>query len=73
MVSQRAWCDFLSYSGGLPMVPIRVYPDERVQSAIYEAAEEFERCLAEAMGQYRAAVVASGAIATQRLEREIVL
>src|SRR5262249_2370549 len=27
LVTGRAWCDFVSYSGGLPMIPIRVYPD----------------------------------------------
>ena len=55
------------------MVPIRVYPDERVQSAIFEAAEAFEHRLADAMAQYRDAVASSGAIPTQRIEREIML
>ncbi|MGX7708005.1 YqaJ viral recombinase family protein [Methylobacterium sp. Gmos1] len=71
MVSERKWCDFLSYSGGLPMVPVRVFPDERIQSAIAETAEAFEHRLADAMAQYRDAVAASGAIPTQRIEREI--
>lgn len=42
LVTGRAWCDFISYSGGLPMVTIRVYPDDRYRAAIIEAAGEFE-------------------------------
>ena len=53
LVSEREWCDFVSYSGGQPMVTIRVYPDERVQNAIIEAAGEFEKRLAIRLEQYR--------------------
>jgi len=42
MVSERKWLDFISYSGGLPMIVIRVYPDPKIQAAIIEAATEFE-------------------------------
>lgn len=41
-VSGRKWLDFISYSGGLPMAVVRVWPDPTVQAAITEAAEEFE-------------------------------
>ncbi len=47
MVSGRNWCDHLSYCGGLPMATVRVYPDEKVQTAILEAASGFEKRLAE--------------------------
>lgn len=43
LVSERKWIDFISYCGGLPMVVIRVHPDDKVQAAILEAAEDFER------------------------------
>ena len=56
LVSERQWLDFISYSGGLPMAVIRVYPDEKVQAAIVEAATAFEAKLAEKHKQYREAM-----------------
>jgi hypothetical protein len=53
-VLERGWCDFLSYSGGIPMPAIRVYPDPKVQNAIIEAAGAFEERLAKKMEQYYA-------------------
>lgn len=47
MVSEREWCDLVSYCGGLPMVTVRVYPDEKVQTAILEAATGFEKRITE--------------------------
>jgi len=56
MVSERQWLDFISYSGGLPMVVIRVYPDPVIQEAIITAAAEFEAKIAERMALYRDAM-----------------
>src|ERR1044072_4964815 len=42
LVSEREWIDFVSYCGGMHMIVIRVWPDEKVQNAIVEAAGEFE-------------------------------
>lgn len=47
LVSERQWCDFVSYSAGLPMFTKRVYPDEEVQHAIIEAAKVFHAKLDE--------------------------
>jgi hypothetical protein len=58
--------DFISYSGGLPMVVIRVYPDEKVQTAIVEAAVAFEAKLAECQEQYGAALANNRMIPTER-------
>jgi hypothetical protein len=41
LVSERKWCDFVSYSAGLPMFTKRIYPDEKVQAAILDAAAKF--------------------------------
>ncbi|MGU3668465.1 YqaJ viral recombinase family protein [Methylobacterium sp. A49B] len=71
LVSERSWCDLVSYSGGLPMAVIRTYPDEKVQQAIVEAAGDFERRIREAMDRYRASVATSGAVPTMRTPREI--
>lgn len=54
LVTGRAWCDFISYSGGLPMVTLRVYPDKRIQAAIIEAATAFEEAAAQYIETYRA-------------------
>ena len=42
LVSERQWIDFISYSGGIPMATIRVYPDPVIQRAIIDAAAAFE-------------------------------
>jgi hypothetical protein len=53
LVSEREWCDLVSYSGGLPMVTMRIYPDRRIQEAILEAAAAFEARLAGKLARYR--------------------
>ncbi len=58
LVTGRKWCDFVSYSAGLPMVTIRVFPDPVVQLAIAEAAAEFETQLQARYAEYSAALVA---------------
>lgn len=73
LVTGRKWCDFISYSGGLPMVTIRIEPDAEVQGAILQAAAAFEARLSERLEAY-AAALASGArlIETERdIEQEI--
>ena len=42
LVTERAWCDLVSYCGGLPMATVRVYPDEKIQAAIIAAASQFD-------------------------------
>jgi hypothetical protein len=56
LVTERQWCDFVSYCGGLPMVTIRVHPDAAVQGAILAAAQAFETQLADALERYRLGV-----------------
>lgn len=75
LVSERAWCDFNSYSGGLPMATIRVYPDKKIQDAIIAAADAFEERLATKMERYRAAIKSpTRLIPTERtVEMEITL
>lgn len=52
LVTDRKWCDFVSYCGGLPMIVIRVYPNMEIQMAIVEAAAKFEEKLAEKHAAY---------------------
>lgn len=41
LVSERKWSDFISYCGGMPMMTVRVYPNEEIQTRIIEAARSF--------------------------------
>lgn len=67
LVTERKWCDLVSYCGGLPMATVRVYPDEAIQTAILAAATAFHSRLSAAYVKYEA-VLASKArlIATER-------
>ncbi len=57
LVSGRKWLDYVSYSGGLPMWIIRVYPDEVVHAAILEAAAEFYAKVDQTEVAYRQALI----------------
>lgn len=52
LVTQRAWCDFLSYSGGMHMFTKRVYPDAEMQAAIVTAATAFEASVRNKIDDY---------------------
>lgn len=67
LVSERKWTDLISYCGGLPMATVRVFPDEKIQAAIVDAATAFESRLAAAKEKYES-VIASKArlIKTER-------
>lgn len=60
LVSERKWLDFVSYCGGLPMMVIRVYPDDQIQEAILQAAAVFESRVAEKMAIYHAMLSEKG-------------
>lgn len=46
-VTGRAWCDFVSYAPGLPMMILRVRPDPELRSAIWTAAIAAENSIKE--------------------------
>ena len=52
LVSERKWCDLVSYCGGLPMVTVRVFPDPVIQAAIVEVSQVFEEDMAIAITKY---------------------
>lgn len=70
MVSERKWLDFISYSGGLPMATVRVWPDPVTQDAIEQAAGAFEKRLAEKMARYEA-VLAEKVVRLIPTERKV--
>lgn len=42
LIADREWCDFVSYSGGLPLFVCRVWRDPRATAAILDACAEAE-------------------------------
>jgi len=61
LVSEWEWIDFNSYSGGLPMVTLRIWPDPVIQEAIVNVAGECERRICERIARYHE-VLASDAL-----------
>jgi hypothetical protein len=71
LVSERSWSDFLSYSGGLPMITIKVWPDEKTQAAILEAAAKTEERIAARMAEYLDTLASdTRLIPTERTDRQ---
>lgn len=56
LVSGRAWIDYVSFCGGMPLWVKRVTPDPDWQSAIRAAVEKFEADAEKAIAAYRKAV-----------------
>lgn len=63
-VSERKWCDFISYSGGLPMFVKRVEVDDKYQEAIKQSAIGFENRVNQLMQEYKTKI--DGLIPTER-------
>jgi hypothetical protein len=71
LVSERPWCDFVSYSGGLPMAVVRVHADTAIQGAIIDAASEFESRLSKRLAEYHQALASDArTVPTERLVRQ---
>lgn len=68
LVSGRAWADYISFSGGMPLWTKRVFPDERWFDAIREAVRLFEKTATEMTATYRARV--EGLPMTERIVYE---
>lgn len=75
LVSERDWCDFISYSGGMPMCVIRVFPDEKMQDAILEAAGAFEARVQAVIRKYQDTLNSDARLVPteRRVEQEIML
>lgn len=64
-VSGRDWCDYLSYSGGMPMWRKRVEPIPEWTTAILAVVTSFEVASAELIETYHARV--EGLPTTERI------
>lgn len=56
LVSDRQWCDYISFCGGMPLWVKRVTPDPRWHAAIVEAVEKFEKAAEQMAADYHLAV-----------------
>lgn len=75
LVTGRKYCDLISYSGGLPMVSMRIEPDPAIQDAIIDAASKIEARINAVISDYREALAAGlRLIPTERtVEEEMIV
>jgi YqaJ-like viral recombinase domain len=66
LVTERKWCDLISYSGGLPMIDMRIEPIAAVRDAILSACADAEARIKDIIRDFHAAVEARGLIPTER-------
>lgn len=73
IVAELSRMDLVSYSGGLPMIPMKVWPDDKIHAAIIEISGEFERQLAEKLAAYHDALEANPTLipTERRIEHEM--
>lgn len=73
LVSERKWCDFISFSAGLPMATIRVEENPATQAAIVDAARTFSSSVDSLFEQYaqRMASPLSRLVLTERKNLEM--
>jgi predicted phage-related endonuclease len=67
LVTDRQWCDFVSYSGGLPMIVRRVYVDTATREAVIKAAEKLESDMRDGERRFSNIVSISGWHPTERV------
>jgi hypothetical protein len=75
LVTERKWCDYVSYCGGMPMFTVRVYPDLEMQKSIVTAATAFEMNVQSKISAYNKLIESGGRlIPTERIiEQDIML
>lgn len=66
LVTGRKWCDLISYSGGLPMIPMRIERNDQICAAIEAACADAEAKIAAAIEDYHAAVADRKLLPTER-------
>ena len=68
IVTERAWCDFISFSGGLHMPIIRVFPDPKLQSAILDVGSNATARIRAMERDHATIVSANGWPMTERVD-----
>lgn len=70
LVTGRKWIDYVSYCGGMPMMPIRVTPNAVIFDAIVTAAKEFESKVQSVIAAYHEKLASNRNIPTERIIQE---
>lgn len=70
LVTGRGWCDLISYSGGLPMMPMRIERDEAMIDAIESTCRDAETKINQIVEDFFAAVEARKLLPTERRIQE---
>lgn len=68
LVTGREWLDFVTYSNGLHMAVIRIFPDAEIHDAILEAATRFEGNVESVISDYHHNLSALRTLPTERRE-----
>lgn len=66
LVTGRKWCDYLSFTGGMPLLPVRVYPDAKIHDAIITACTAFEARISKVMNGYHERLLNEKWVMTER-------
>lgn len=53
LVTERQWCDFVTYCAGMPMFTKRIYPHKEIQEAIINASDVFYKKMDNAVLGYK--------------------
>ena len=74
LVTERDWCDLVSYCGGLPMATVRVFPNKEIQDAIVAAADSFEARLTAKLMAYKAVLSSKARLipTIRRIEEQMI-
>jgi len=70
LVTGRKWIDYVSYCGGMPLMPIRVTPNAVIFDAIVTAAKEFESKVQSVIAAYHEKLASNRNIPTERIIQE---
>lgn len=72
LVTKRPCWNYVSFSGGMPMLPIRVKADPAIHEAILAVTSEAERQITDAVSDYNRALEKGGWVPTERtVEQEM--
>lgn len=70
LVTKRPYWNYVSFSGGMPLLPIRVSADPAIHEAILTVTAEAERQIDEAVSDYNRALEKGGWVPTERTVRQ---
>jgi hypothetical protein len=66
LATERDWLDLVSYCGGMPMLTMRVHPDDTIRSAIIEAGQEAEAKIKTIIASYHDTLATVRNVPTER-------